>query len=153
MRFLVKFVLLVSVHKDIDFFSMYEEGFLLVRTNSKEGALAYLKGGAPIDAVVIEAGWDHQNTNDVCLAVKKCKPGVKVLMLDGPDGVRPQNVPVDVVVPQSVNEAQLSATLLEALVAPQARESWFNEAPQVVPGNIGAVIPPKSVPERAYVRG
>ncbi len=152
MRFLVKFVLLVSVHKDIDFFSMYEEGFLLVRTNSIEGALAYLKGGAPIDAVVIEASWDHQRTNDLCLAVKKSKPGVKVLMLSGPDGARPETIPADVVVAESLTEPQLAATLLEALVEPHSRESWFSETPQVASATVGAVIPPV-LPARAYVRG
>ena len=58
MRFLVKFVLLVSVRKEIDFFTMYDEGFLIIRTNSLEGALAYLKGGAPIDAVIVEKAQD-----------------------------------------------------------------------------------------------
>ncbi len=148
MRFLVKFVLLVSVHKDIDFFSMYEEGFLLVRTNSIEGALAYLKGGAPIDAVVIEAGWDHQSTNDLCLAIKKCKPAVKVLMLNGTDGEALRTIPADVIVTESATEAQLAGTLVDALVEPHARENWFNQAPQVTPATVGAVVP-QTMPARA----
>ena len=148
MRFLVKFVLLVSVHKDIDFFSMYEEGFLLVRTNSIEGALAYLKGGAPIDAVVIEAGWDRQSTNDLCLAIKKCKPAVKVLMLNEADGETLHTVPADVVVTESITEAQLAGTLVEALVEPHARESWFNAAHQVTPATVGVAIP-RTIPAQA----
>ncbi len=152
MRFLVKFVLLVSVHKDIDFFSMYEEGFLLVRTNSLEGALAYLKGGAPIDAVIIQADWDQQRTSDLCLAIKKCKPGVRILMLDGAQEPRPQNIPADVVVAESATDAQLAAALLETLIEPLARESWFKEAPNAAHAGIGTVIPP-AVPETAFLRG
>lgn len=52
MRFLLKFMLLVGVHKELDFFALYDEGFLLIRCNSLEAAFAYMKGAAPIDAVL-----------------------------------------------------------------------------------------------------
>lgn len=128
MRFLVKFVLLVSVHKDIDFFSMYEDGFLLIRTNSLEGALAYLKGGAPIDAVILEASDNNRRTIELCNAIKRCKPAVNVIVLNDPQGPSPEMIPADLFLDRSFNDTQLATALIDALVEPRAQETWTNGA-------------------------
>lgn len=124
MRFLVKFLLLVSVRKDIDFFSMHDEGFLLIRTNSLEGALAYLKGGAPIDAILIEAGADTQLAFDRCAMIKRLKPACKIVLLTDPEASLPESLCADVVLDRSISDSRLADSLVEILIEPQAREAW-----------------------------
>ncbi len=116
MRFLVKFILLVSVRKDIDFFAMYDEGFLIIRTNSLEGALAYLKGGAPIDAVVIEKGQDTQRAANLCNAIKRSKPGITVALIDDSDTLTGSAISADVVLDRSLTDLEFANFLSDALV-------------------------------------
>ncbi len=116
MRFLVKFILLVSVRKDIDFFAMYDEGFLIIRTNSLEGALAYLKGGAPIDAVVIEKAQDAARAANLCNAIKRSKPGVPVALIDDSDTLSDSAISADVVLDRSLTDVEFANFLSDALV-------------------------------------
>ncbi len=123
MRFLVKFVLLVSVRKDIDFFAMYDEGFLIVRTNSLEGALAYLRGGAPIDAVVIERGQDTARAANLCNAIKRSKPDVPVALIDDSDTLNSSAISADVVLDRSLTDIEFANFLSDALVG-TSRDSF-----------------------------
>lgn len=124
MRFLVKFLLLVNVHKEMDFFSMYDEGFLLIRCNSLEAASAYMKGPAPIDAVLLDADHNQQRAIEYCQAFKRCRPGMKVVILSDPHVALPENVPADLVLDSSLDEDALSQHLVRELVPPPARLSW-----------------------------
>ncbi len=124
MRFLLKFMLLVGVHKELDFFALYDEGFLLIRCNSLEAAFAYMKGAAPIDAVLLEADHDPQQAIEYCKEIRRCKPGVKIVLLSNPEVALPQNISADLVVDSSVDEAQLATQLVLALVPSDARDDW-----------------------------
>lgn len=133
MRFLVKFLLLVGVHKETDFFSMYEEGFLLIRCNSLEAASSYMQGAAPIDAVLLDAEHNQQRAVEYCEAIKRCKPNMKVIILSNPEVALPANIPADMVLDSSLDEAELSCQLVLALVPPHAREGWANGGRSSVP--------------------
>jgi hypothetical protein len=126
MRFLIKFLLLVGVHKETDFFSMYDEGFLLIRCNSLEGAFAYLTGPAPIDAVLLDADHNLQRAVEYCEAIKRCKPATKVVVLSNPEVPLPENIHADLVVDSSLDEGELASQLVQALVPPHARDNWAN---------------------------
>ncbi len=129
MRFLVKFVLLVSVRKDIDFFAMYDEGFLIIRTNTLEGAMAYLKGGAPIDAVLIEKGSDLQRAVNLYSAIKRCKPNITVGLIDDSETLGSGTVSADLVLDRSLSDIELANVLTEALVGSSVREPMARRQP------------------------
>jgi hypothetical protein len=105
---------------------MYDEGFLLIRCNSLDAAFAYMKGAAHIDAVLLDADHNQQQAIEYCEAIKRCKPGMKVVLLSNPEVALPENIPADLVVDSSLNEADLASQLVLALVPPHARESWAN---------------------------
>jgi hypothetical protein len=139
MRFYVKFLLLVGVQKETDFFSMYNEGFLLIRCNSMEAATAYLKGASPIDAVLLDADHNPRQAAEYCESIKTCRPKMKVVLLRNPEVELTKRHCADLVLDSSLDEVELARQLALALVPNLARTDLTSiGGNQVAPGCLTA---------------